>query len=980
MNIIVEMGSIIIQISSNTDTLISHAAAFQSMNPDDSLADILSESAITAIVDKDKESNESYRPKLIYNDFEKKIKVSTSIVSELDKCESFDFSVAFITMGGITGLFQKFEELKERQVKGRIITTDYLNFSDPNALKWLLKNTDFEIRMYEKDSFHTKGYIFHGKDVDTMIIGSSNLTADALAVNKEWNLKLSSLDDGELLRDTISEFETMWSDSTVLTDEWIDDYIPRYKRARMERSKEIFTEKGYDLLQPNDMQKEALINLDKIHRDGKDRALLISATGTGKTYLSAFDVREFGAKKVLFLVHREQILKDAKNSYGKVLGSKFTYGILSGNSKDYNADMLFSTIQTMSKKEVMEHFQRDHFDYIVCDEAHHAFSDSYKRIIDYFRPKFMLGMTATPERMDGGDVFALFDHTIAYEIRLQKAMEQDMLCPFHYFGISDITVNGKALDDNTSFNTLISDERVKHILDKADYYSHTGGRVKGLIFCSRTDEARVLSDKMNDRGLRTLALSANNTPDEREAAVERLEKDTGDDCLDYILTVNIFNEGVDIPAINQILMLRPTESAIVFVQQLGRGLRKANNKDYVVIIDFIGNYTNNFLIPIAFSGDRSCNKDNARRYLISGNSIVPGCSSVNFDTITKDRIYDCINRTNLSKLATLKYEYSNMKVRLGRDPTLVELYENGSLDPRVVVDYSESLYDFRNKLKIATDKMSEDEIKVLRFVSTQFLNGKRPEELVILNEVVRNGKIRIEDLLSRGYSKKSIESAVSILTGGFVVEATAKKYPYRNLIVKRENKLVLSPVLSEYLRDLPFKSYFEDVIKCGLEINRKEYSDCDEAGFVLFSKYSRSDVCRILNWDKNEYSTIYGYRIKHNTCPIFVTYNKDEDISETTKYDDRFIDRNTFSWITRSRVKMDSPEVVAIRNYRKTGMVIPLFVKKADGEGTDFYYMGLVDPIVDKMKESETGGESVVNIPMKLRCTIDDSLFTYIAQ
>ena len=205
------------------------------------------------------------------------------------------------------------------------------------------------------------------------------------------------------------------------------------------------------------------------------------------------------------------------------------------------------------------------------------------------------------------------------------------------------------------------------------------------------------------------------------------------------------------------------------------------------------------IFPIAFSGDRSCNKDNARRYLISGNSIVPGCSSVNFDTITKDRIYDCINRTNLSKLATLKYEYSNMKVRLGRDPTLVELYENGSLDPRVVVDYSESLYDFRNKLKIATDKMSEDEIKVLRFVSTQFLNGKRPEELVILNEVVRNGKIRIEDLLSRGYSKKSIESAVSILTGGFVVEATAKKYPYRNLIVKRENKLVLSPVLSEYL-------------------------------------------------------------------------------------------------------------------------------------------------------------------------------------
>lgn len=948
------------------------------MVSEESLAGILSDSAFTAIVDRTKASDETYRPRLIYNDPEKKLKVSASMMSEFDRCVAFDFSVAFITMGGIARMFQKFEELRERGVKGRIITTDYLNFSEPNALEWLLEKTDFEIRMYEKDSFHTKGYIFHGKEADTLIIGSSNLTADALSKNREWNLRLSSLDDGELLGDTIAEFERMWSDSTVLTRQWIEDYIPRYRRTRFERARELCEKNCYDLIQPNEMQKEALISLDRVRRDGRRRALLISATGTGKTYLSAFDVQQSGAGKVLFLAHREQILRDALESYAEVLGSGRSYGILSGNRKDLDADILFSTIQTLSKPEVLDGFPGDRFDYIVCDEAHHSFSPSYRRIIDRFEPGFMLGMTATPERMDGGNVFALFHHNVAYEIRLQEALEQDMLCPFHYFGISDIAVDGRVTDDDTAFDVLTSDERVKHILDKAEYFSPAGDRVKGLIFCSRKEEARVLSEMINARGLRTLALVGDNTQDEREAAVSRLEQDEGDDCLDYILTVDIFNEGVDIPAVNQILMLRPTESATVFVQQLGRGLRKAEGKEYVVIVDFIGNYSKNFLIPIAFSGDRSHNKDNARKQLIVGGSTVPGSSSINFDPVTKERIYESINRTNLSKLRMLKEEYGNTKARLGKEPDLTGLYGSGSLDPRVVVAHSGSLYGFRTRLKAEDRRMPVKEQTILRFVSTQFLNGKRREELAILKGIVEHGEIGIDRLIAGGSSAESVESAISILSGGFVVGTTAKAHPHRRLVARDRDRLKIGRDLSESLRDPVFREYLEDAIDCGLEINAKEYSDRDEAGFVLFSKYTREDACRILNWEKNEYATIYGYKVKHGTCPIFVTYDKSEDISETTKYDDHFLDRRTFSWITRPNRDLEGSEVVRIRQHRETGLIIPLFIKKADDEGADHYYMGLVDPIVERIRESETGGKKVVNIPMRLRQAVREEIYEYL--
>lgn len=380
----------------------------------------------------------------------------------------------------------------------------------------------------------------------------------------------------------------------------------------------------------------------------------MTRAGTGKTYASAFAMRELGFKRVLFLVHRNQIAKQTIRSYRNVFGSNISMGLLTGGSEAFDEDYIFATIQTLGKDEVIKRFDKNSFDAIIIDEAHHSSAITYKKIMAYFSPRLWLGMTATPDKrddnIDGRNIYEIFDHEIACEIRLQDAMEEDLLCPFHYFGITDFNVisdEGKTSEEKAAnFRFLTSEERVNNIMTQAEYFGYSGERVKGLIFCSRLDEARALSEKFNEKGWRTLVLSGSDPEGARTEAIERLAGNEAANALDYIISVDIFSEGVDVPEINQVIMLRPTESPIVFIQQLGRGLRKAEGKEYVVILDFIGNYKNNFMIPVALSGDRSYNKDNIRRYVTEGGRIIPGSSTIHFDEISRKKIYQAIDNAN----------------------------------------------------------------------------------------------------------------------------------------------------------------------------------------------------------------------------------------------------------------------------------------------------------------------------------------------
>ncbi len=707
----------------------------------------LKEGLETAFINGNYPSNLAYKPQFISNNYKEGKKVLCTIEDELLSCDEFSISVAFITMSGIAPLLQTLKELEKRNVKGRILTTDYLTFSEPKALTKLAKLSNIQLKIYEtkeNDGFHTKGYIFKESEIYRILIGSSNMTVRALTTNKEWNTKIVSTTQGEYANEIVEEFESIWNlEQSKSYEEYIDVYTSKYrivkKQKEIARREDIPSLDQYRL-KPNKMQSLFSSRLRDLYEKGEKKALLISATGTGKTYASAFALRDMNPKKILFIVHREQIARQALKSYQKVFGNDSSMGILSGNEKNWDANFLFSTMQMMAKENVYSKFKDNEFDVIIIDEVHKAGANSYKQIMEYFKPKLWLGMTASPERTDGFDIYGLFDHNIAYEIRLQQALEEDLLCPFHYFGITDLytgdTGNSK---DFREFNYLVHDERVDYILEKAEYYGYSGHRVKGLIFCSRKEEAIELSKKFNSRGLNTEVLTGADSIERRMEFIERLTSDEIENKLDYIFTIDIFNEGVDIPEINQVIMLRPTESPIVFVQQLGRGLRKSEGKEYVIILDFIGNYNNNFMIPMALFGDRSYNKDTVRKCVREGNRIIPGCASIHFDEIARKRIYESIDNANFNDIRLIKESYQQLKFKLGRIPNLMDFEEYGSIDVLRIFDNKSlgSYYKFLKKYeKEYTITLTNEQEKVIEFISKKLAPGKRVHELEVLKRLL----------------------------------------------------------------------------------------------------------------------------------------------------------------------------------------------------------------------------------------------------
>lgn len=964
----------------------------------------------TAFIDHTISSNLAYKPQFISNSYKEGCKVISSIEEELLSCDEFCISVAFITMGGITPLLQTLKELEKRNVPGKILTTDYLTFSEPEALKRLEGLSNIELKMYVteegSEGFHTKGYVFRKDEMYRIIVGSSNVTQSALTVNREWNTRIVSTDRGEYTQDIINEFRELWnSQKSIDFEQFIARYEDRYTKHRIIRKQkelaktaEIPSLEAYRL-EPNSMQVKFITSLRKIFESGENKALLISATGTGKTYASAFAMRELGFRRVLFLVHRNQIAGQARKSYERVFSGMVSTGMVAGKYMEHDADYIFATVQTMSKDEVLESWDPSSFDAIIIDEAHHSSAGSYRKVMEHFAPQLWLGMTATPDRRDAGtgsdSIYDIFNHQIAYEIRLQHAMEEDLLCPFHYFGITDLEViadEGRTAEEKIeNFRYLTSDERVDNVVKQAEYFGHSGDRVRGLIFCSRNREARELSAKFNERGFRTTALTGENTEAEREEAVQRLAGDECENALDYILSVDIFSEGVDVPEINQVIMLRPTQSPVVFIQQLGRGLRKAEGKEYVVVLDFIGNYNNNFMIPVALSGDRTYNKDTIRRYVMEGGRVIPGCSTIHFDEVSRRKIFESIDRM-APKSTMLREKYFQLKDRLGRIPTVLDFYDHGEIDPMMFIAYSRTYDSFVRKYdKDYNVDFSQEETAMLEFVSSLLVNGKRPHELLMLQMLLEDDAISEETFCERlekaGMKNRHSDyiSAMSILRKDFInTQSEQKKYSHIEFVDCSSMDMQSFSRAAAFYRRLQRKEFIEELqalVSYGLKKYRDKYSEHDEDNLVLYEKYSRKDVCRLLNWERDDSATVYGYRIKYGTCPIFVTYKKKEDIAESTKYEDAFINEQIFSWMTRSRVSEDSTEAQQIINSADNGLRIYLFIKKSDGEGSDFYYMGRIHPVrweETVIKNDKGQSLPIMNFIMQMEHSVRSDIYEYI--
>ena len=961
-------------------------------------------------------ANLAYKPAFVSNNPEEGKKVISSVEDELLCCEEFQISVAFITLGGVTPLLQTLKELEKKGVKGQILTTNYLNFSEPRALEKLNGLKNITLKMYDVEAagngFHTKGYIFKKEEIYRIIIGSSNMTSAALTVNKEWNTKLISTESGEIAEEIVDEFQNLWNCEYALPyDDFYEVYKERYNIVKHQReiakSEEILSLEKYRL-KPNSMQERFIANLRKILERGEERALLISATGTGKTYASAFAMRELGFKRVLFLVHRVTLAKQAKNSFEKVFDKKVTMGLVGAGSYEYEKDYVFATVETLNRDTHLFQYQPNDFDCIILDEAHHSSNNIYTKVIHYFKPKLFLGMTATPDKrednQEGKNIYEIFHYQIAHEIRLQQAMEDNLLCPFHYFGISEII----SLDDKTlqaaklteeEFNQLTSDERVRHIIEQSEYYGYSGERVKGLIFCSRVKECEELSRKFNARGYRTVALSGKDSEEKRQEAFERLAMNEADATqemqpLDYIFSRDILNEGVDIVEVNQVIMLRPTQSPIVFIQQLGRGLRKAPGKEYVVILDFIGNYNNNFMIPVALSGDRSYNADVIRKYVISGNSTIPGASTVHFDEISKDKIFKSIDKIKGMK-TLIKESYVSLKNRLGRVPLLYDFYENQEIDPLVIVREYKTYDAFMVAMEQDKYKnvLNEQEKLTLEYLSKTVLSGVRPDELVILSQLLHRDHIEVADFV-REYqntygieiSTSRVKEAIQVLRGHFVSkEAEYQKYCQID-ILENDSAGMIKRLKSytERLTHIPFYTQVEDIIKVGIARYKEKYLPGlkSEDPFVLYEKYSRRDVSLLMNCGKDLSSIMYGMKRIENDVFIFITYHKEESQDEKNyvdgkpDYADAFEDNLIFKWDSQIGKGLDSSYMKDVLEADRKH----LFVKKSDAE-TSFYYMGQFDVLEARnaQKEDNRGRmQPITKVTMKMHHAVREDLLRYL--
>lgn len=939
----------------------------------------------TAYIDGSVASNSFYSPQFVSNNYKDGKKVLSSIEDELLRCDKFQISVAFITLGGITPLLQTLKELEKKNIPGEILTTNYLSFSEPKALEKLNGLSNITLKMYDVqeagEGFHTKGYIFKTDEVYRIIIGSSNITSAALTRNQEWNTKLVSTEQGEMAKEIVAEFNKLWNSQYALDfNEFYEKYKEQYKIIKHQRDiarkDQVVSLEKYRL-KPNSMQVGFITNLKKILEAGEDRALLISATGTGKTYASAFAMRELGFKRVLFLVHRGQLARQTKKSYEKVFAKSISMGLVGAGYHEYDADYVFATVQTLNRDEHLLQFDKDTFDCIVLDEAHHVTADTYQKIMKHFSPKLWLGMTATPDKRDdnvaGRNVYELFNYQIAYEIRLQQAMEENLLCPFHYFGITDLSIVGDD-KDNRDFSMLTSDERVKHIIQQANYYGYSGEKVKGLIFCSSIKETQELSYEFNnivnpDTGkyFRTIALNGDANEQERQDAFERLamnesETNVHKQPLDYIFSVEILNEGVDIVEVNQVIMLRPTQSPIVFIQQLGRGLRKADGKEYVVILDFIGNYNNNFMIPIALSGDRTYNKDNIRRYIMEGGRIIPGASTVHFDEISKKRIFASVDNANFSDIKLIKENYTNLKNKLGRIPALKDFDDYGEMDVIRIFDnnslgsYYKFLVKYEKDYKI---RLSQEEEKIVEFISKKLANGKRIQELQLLKRTLlyANGLSKCglftglsQDLLTYGksISKEQQENIINVMTNEFPAGSGKKTYSQCVFIEKEGNDYKPTKTFLEMLSNRDFYNVIKELVDFGISRYERDYKQSyDVTDFVLYQKYTYEDVCRLLNWEQNEVPlNIGGYKYdkKTKTFPVFINYDKSEDISDTTKYEDHFVPgfRDRLIAISKSGRSLQSEDVQNFLKAKERGIRVELFVRKNkdDKISKEFYYLG----------------------------------------
>ena len=821
------------------------------------------------------------------------------IKDNLRHCKSFDFSVSFIKKAGLVLLFKDIEAAVERGCKGRIITSTYQNFTDIESLKSFYalmgKCPNFQCHLdyesfhdtgYSTLGYHSKGYLFEFDDHRELVIGSSNITRYALLKNIEWDVSVKDYFVNGVYDDALKEFEEKWAATELLNAELIVKYAQRLSYA-IER-----WDMDYDLsaskIKPNYMQKKALKELNRYRAIGVNRALTIASAGSGKTYLAAFDALNFNPKRLLYIVHEGSILRKSLETFQEVFGKNVSYGIYSGTSKESDADFVFATNITMCK--TLELFSKNEFDYIIIDECHHATAETYKKIIGYFEPEFLLGLTATPERMDNQDVFELFDHNVPYELRLRDAIANDLVVPFKYFGIRDKLVDYGLTgnEERRMIAQMAKEDHCDFIAEQIEKH-RPQGKLKALAFCRNVTHARMMCEALGER-YHTAYLTGRNDIGERVRAYNDLQNDAHN--LEILFTVDILNEGVDIPGVNMVLFLRPTESTTIFIQQLGRGLRKYTNKEYVTVLDFIGNsYKRSVQIAFAL-GSLSENFVMEKRLLASlvkddftALGLADYGVEIHIDDLSKEEILEYIDKENFNSLKYLKQDYFNFKKYIGSEfyPRHVD-YINNDCAPDLIRFMSIktrgkkncSYYNFlrgigEENLPVFTEKQID-------FIN--YLSGLLP--------LVRVHEYQIVKLLLDG--PKTYQEIVMYLTEtvqGFVPAELEHALTYLQFVEKDKDILRASVPMDDQLLE-----YVQDLIEYGLI--RYVIDNGNETGFKLWLNYRMDQVQ--LKLLKNPGNIMVGTYYYDDYVVIFASLKKDLKEADKLNYKDKFLQPDLFQW------------------------------------------------------------------------------------
>ncbi|MBR2550681.1 MAG: DUF3427 domain-containing protein [Clostridiales bacterium] len=862
------------------------------------------------------------------------------IKENLRHCKSFAFSVSFIKKAGLILLYKDIEAAVERGCKGRIITSTYQNFTDIDSLKSFLslmgRCPNFECHLdyesfhdngYATLGYHSKGYLFEFDDHREVVIGSSNITRYALLKNIEWDVAVSDNYETGVYDEALKEFEEKWEGTTLLDVNLITKYTVRLNYA-IER-----WDMDYDLsnskIKPNYMQKRALKELNRYRATGVNRALTIASAGSGKTYLAAFDALNFNPKRLLYIVHEGSILKKSLETFQEVFGKNVTYGIYSGTSKEFDADFVFATNITMSN--TLDLFAKDEFDYIIIDECHHATAETYKKIIGYFEPEFLLGLTATPERMDNQDVFELFDHNVPYELRLRDAIANDLVVPFKYYGIRDKLVDyGLAANEERRLIAQMADEEhCSFIVEQIEKY-RPQGKLKALAFCRNVTHARMMCEALGET-YKTAYLTGKNDIGERIRAYNDLQDDSAP--LEILFTVDILNEGVDIPGVNMVLFLRPTESATIFIQQLGRGLRKFLNKQYVTVLDFIGNsYKRSVQIAFAL-GSLSENFVMEKRLmasLVKDDFIALGMSDygveIHIDDLSKEEILEYIENENFNAIKYLKQDYFNFKKYIGAEfyPRHVD-YINNDCAPDLIRFMNVKTQGHKNCSYYNFMKgIGEENLPVFTVEQISFANY-----LSGLLPLVRTHEYQIVKLLLSGEkTKQEIKANLEETIPGFTDAELDHALQFLEYKTKEDNTYSISVKLDDQ-----FLEYIEDLIDYGLIRYTIDYGDT--VGFKLWNSYRMDQVQLMLlkNPSNNQVGTYYY----DDYVVIFASLKKDLDEADRLNYKDKFLEPDLFQWESMTNLPASHLDKLKNSSYAH------LFIRKVTQENgivLPFTYVG----------------------------------------